>query len=91
MLEFHYSGTYDAIHRAPTNVLRKKLFILKNFLTLSFVRSTAVKNKSKGVDVGPPEWIQWRAFIENVSDLHFVFSLSFLLSFGFILFLILIL
>ena len=55
------------------NVLRKHLFIPKNFLMLSFARSTAVKNKSEGVDVGPPEWIQWRAFIENLSNLHFVF------------------
>src|SRR6202048_4938418 len=65
VLEFHYSSTYDAIHRAPTNVFRKELFILKNFLTLSFARSTAVKNKSEGVEVGPPKWIQWRAFLEN--------------------------
>jgi hypothetical protein len=83
VLDFHYSSTYDAIHRAPTNILRKKLFILKNFLTLSFARSTAIKNKSEGVDVGPPEWIQWRAFIENVSIIVLVFSLMFLLSFGF--------
>jgi hypothetical protein len=85
VLEFHYSSTYDAIHRAPTNILRKELFILKNFLTLSFARSTAVKNKSEGVDVGPPEWIQWRAFIENVSIIVLVFSLMFLLSFEFFL------
>lgn len=83
VLDFHYSSTYDAIHRAPTNVSRKELFILKNFLTLSFARSTAVKNKSEGVEVGPPEWIQWRAFLENVSNLDFVFSLMFLLLFGF--------
>jgi hypothetical protein len=83
VLDFHYSSTYDAIHHAPTNVLRKELFILKNFLTLSFARSTAVKNKSEGVEVGPPEWIQWRAFLENVSNIDFVFSLMFLPSFGF--------
>ena len=58
VLEFHYSSTYDVIHRTPTNVLRKKLFILKNFLTLSFARSTDIRNKSEGVDVGHPEWIQ---------------------------------
>jgi hypothetical protein len=23
VLEFHYSSTYDVIHRAPTNILRK--------------------------------------------------------------------
>ena len=73
LLEFYYSSTYDAIYCAPMNVLRKHLFIPKNFLMLSFARSTAVKNKSEGVDVGPPEWIQWRAFIENLSNLHFVF------------------
>ena len=83
VLELQYFSTHDAIHRAPTNVLRKKLFILKNFLTLSFVLSTVVKNKSEGVDVGPPEWIQWRIFIQNVSNLDFVFSLLFLFSFGF--------
>ena len=55
ILDFDYLSTYDAIYRAPTNVLRRKLFILKNFLTLSFTRSIAVKNKSKGMDVGPPE------------------------------------
>ena len=55
ILEFHYCSTYNAIHCAPMNVLRIELFILKNFLTLSFARSTAVKNKSEGVDVGPPE------------------------------------
>jgi hypothetical protein len=73
VLEFHYSSTYNAIHCAPTNILRKKLFILKNFFTLSFARSTIVKNKSEGVDVGPPEWIQWRAFNENVSIIVLVF------------------
>ena len=36
VLEFHYSNTYDVIHRAPTDVLIKELFIPKNFLTLSF-------------------------------------------------------
>jgi hypothetical protein len=77
VLEFHYLNTYDAIHLAPTNVLRIKSFILKNFLTLYFVRSTAVKNKSEGVDVSPPEWIQWRAFIENVSILDLVFCFCF--------------
>jgi hypothetical protein len=77
VLEFRYSSTYDAIHRAPTTFERKKLFILKNFLTLSFARSTAVKNKSAGTDVGPLEWIQWRAFIENVC----IFN-SFILSFN---------
>jgi hypothetical protein len=73
VLEFHYSSTYVAIHRTPTNVLRKELFILKNFFTLSFARSTTIKNKSEGVKVGSPEWIQWRAFLENVSNLDFVF------------------
>jgi hypothetical protein len=65
VLEFYYSSIYDAIHRASTNFLRKKLFILKNFLTLSFARSTAVKNKSEGVDVGSHEWIQWRALLKT--------------------------
>ena len=51
-MEFHYLSTYDSIHLAPTIVLRKKLFIPKNFLTLFFVRSTADNNKSEGVDVG---------------------------------------
>ena len=53
--EFHYSSTYNAIHHAPTNVLKQKLILLKNFLTLSFARSTVVKNKYEGVDVGPHE------------------------------------
>ena len=75
VLEFHYSSTYDAIHRAPTDVLRAELFIPKIFLTLSFARSITIKNKSEGVDVGPHEWIQWRTFIENVSNLQFVFFL----------------
>ena len=79
ILEFRYSSTYDAIHRAPTIFLRNELFIPKNFLTLSFARSTAVKNKSAGADVGPPEWIQWRAFLEDVSIIY-----SFILSFNFI-------
>ena len=48
ILEFHYLSTYDAIHRAPTNVLRKKLFMLKNFFMLFFARSTIVKNKFEG-------------------------------------------
>ena len=81
-MEFHYFSTYDTIHRAPTNVLKKNLFMLKNFLTLSFAQSTTLKNKSEGMDVGPPKWIQWWAFIENVSNLDFVFSFLFLLSFG---------
>ena len=58
VLEFYYSSTYDAIHRAPTNVLRKYLFIFKNFFTPFFAQSTAVKDKFEGVDVGPSEWIQ---------------------------------
>ena len=44
VLEVYYSSIYDAIHRAPT----KELFILKNFLTLSFARQNVVKNKSEG-------------------------------------------
>ena len=66
VLEFHYSSSYDIIHCAPTNVSRKQLFILKNFLTLSLARCIVVKNKFEGVDVGPFEWIQWRAFIKNI-------------------------
>jgi hypothetical protein len=49
----------------------------------SFAQSTTVKNKSEGVEVGPLEWIQWRAFLENISNFDFVFSLLFLISFGF--------
>ena len=75
VFEFHYSSTYDVIHHAPTNVLKKSYFILKNFLTFFVPRSTIVKTKSEWVDVDPHEWTQWRTFVENVSIPHFVFSL----------------
>ena len=50
---------------------------------LSFARSDVVKNKYEGLDVGPHEWIQWRAFIETISNFDYAFSFLFLLSFGF--------
>ena len=85
VLDFHYWSSYATIHYAPMNVLRRELFILKNFLTHFFARSTAIKNKSEEMDVGPHEWIEWQTFLENKSNFNFVFCLLFLFPFYLIL------
>ena len=67
-----------------TNKCFEKIIIdIEELSHVLFTLSTVVKNKSKMMDVGPLEWIQWRAFNENVSIIVFVFFLLFLLSFGF--------
>ena len=51
-----------------------------------FARSVVVKKKSKMADVGLQEWIQRWIFIENLSNIDFIFCLLFLLPLIFDLF-----